>query len=89
MFHLFTLALYSAIFPATGYYLYRAALPKPIPGIPHNELSAKRLFGDSLDAIGWHKRTGDTVGWTTKQLLKHDRAVVQLFMRKWTFFSWI
>ncbi|RYP41638.1 hypothetical protein DL767_000843 [Monosporascus sp. MG133] len=31
---------------ATVYAVYRRALPKPIPGIPYVEESAKRLFGD-------------------------------------------
>lgn len=76
-----TLALVGAVFLAVGYYVYRAALPKPIPGIPYNEASAKRLLGDGLDAIAWQKKTGDTIGWITSQLIKHDKPVIQLFMR--------
>lgn len=29
------------------YALYRAALPKPIPGIPYHEASAKSVLGDA------------------------------------------
>lgn len=29
--------------------LYRALLPKPIPGIPHNKVSARRILGDAPD----------------------------------------
>lgn len=28
------------------YVLYRQALPKPLPGIPHDEQSARRIMGD-------------------------------------------
>lgn len=31
---------------ALVYFVYRLALPKPIPGIPYNEKSSKRLLGD-------------------------------------------
>lgn len=29
--------------------IYRALLPKPIPGIPHNKISARRILGDAPD----------------------------------------
>lgn len=45
MLDLSTFAFYSAIVLAVGFALYRAALPKPIPGIPYNAESAKRILG--------------------------------------------
>lgn len=81
MFHLSTLALCGVVVLAVGYYLYLAALPKPIPGIPYNEASAKRILGDAVDAIAEHKRTGDSMGWMTNQLIRHSKPVIQLFMR--------
>ncbi len=29
--------------------IYRALLPRPIPGIPYNKTSAKRILGDAPD----------------------------------------
>jgi hypothetical protein len=81
MIRLSTLALYSAIVLAVGYFLYRAALPKPIPGIPHNEESAKRILGDSSAAIEAQIKTGDTVGWILSELMRHNAPVIQLFLR--------
>jgi len=31
------------------FWLYRQLLPKPIPGIPYNKRSAKRILGDIPD----------------------------------------
>ena len=76
-----TLALYSAIILAVGYYLYRAALPKPIPGIPYNKASAKRILGDAPDVIEAQTKTGDTASWIRDQLIKHNVPVIQLFLR--------
>lgn len=76
-----TLVLLSAVVLSVGYYLYRAALPKPIPGIPYNESSAKRILGDAMEAITYQKETGDMMQWITNQVLKHNQPVIQLFMR--------
>lgn len=29
--------------------IYRALLPKPLPGVPYNKASAKRILGDAPD----------------------------------------
>lgn len=34
------------LFALVGF-VYRALLPKPIPGIPYKKTSAKKLFGDA------------------------------------------
>lgn len=36
---------------------YRAALPKPLPGIPYNQDAAGKLFGDVPEMMGYVKRT--------------------------------
>lgn len=46
MLDLSTFAFYSAVVLAVGFALYRAALPKPIPGIPYNVESAKNILGE-------------------------------------------
>lgn len=33
------------------YAVYRAALPKPIPGIPYHEASANSVLGDALSMV--------------------------------------
>ena len=81
MAELSTLALYSVVILAVVYYLYRAALPKPIPGIPYNEASAKRILGDAPEAIEAQTTTGNTFSYILGQQLKHNVPVIQLFLR--------
>lgn len=42
---------------AALYFGYRAALPKPLPGIPYNRDAANRLLGDMPEMIGYVMRT--------------------------------
>lgn len=63
------------------YALYRAALPKPIPGIPYHEASAKSVLGDA-PAMLRHKNKNATVfDWMTAQTLELNEPVVQLFLK--------
>lgn len=39
------------------YLVYRAALPKPIPGIPYNKNAASKLFGDVPEMLAYVMRT--------------------------------
>lgn len=39
------------------YLAYRAALPRPIPGIPYSEKAATKLLGDIPELLGYVKRT--------------------------------
>lgn len=39
------------------YVLYRAALPKPLEGIPYNRDAAGKLFGDVPEMMGYVIRT--------------------------------
>lgn len=39
------------------YVLYRAALPKPLKGIPYNQDAAGKLFGDVPEMMGYVMRT--------------------------------
>lgn len=39
------------------YILYRAALPKPLEGIPYNMAAAKKLFGDVPEMIAYVMKT--------------------------------
>ncbi|KAL7938653.1 cytochrome P450 [Trichoderma chlorosporum] len=57
------------------YGLYLAALPRPIPGIPYNKESAKRLFGDvpDLKKVRYRRR------WIWSQPREHGSPVSQVF----------
>jgi hypothetical protein len=75
------LALYSAVILAVGYFLYRAALPKPIPGIPYNEAAAKHVLGDAPGLLEALTKTGTMLDWLISQLVNRNEPVMQLFLR--------
>lgn len=74
-------AFYSAVVLAVGYFLYRAALPKPIPGIPYNEAAAKRILGDAPELLEAISNTGTMLDWLISQLVDRNVPVMQLFLR--------
>ena len=39
------------------YLVYRAALPRPIPGIPYNKNAANKLLGDVPEMVAYVLRT--------------------------------
>ena len=58
--------------------IYRAALPKPIPDIPYNKISANRLLGDVPDM-----NTNASSGlryWMRDQFAIHNSPIVQIFV---------
>lgn len=58
------------------YSLYLAALPRPIPGIPYNKESAKKLFGD----IPLIKKVRYRRQWIWSQPREHGAPVSQVFL---------
>lgn len=64
-----------------GFLLYRAALPKPIPGIPYNKEATKNLFGDVPTFMKYHAETSELYSWLVKQCAKLDSPIIQVFMR--------
>ncbi|KAK3069043.1 hypothetical protein LTR53_012922 [Teratosphaeriaceae sp. CCFEE 6253] len=62
------------------YLLHRAALPKPIDGIPFDPDAAARILGDVPAALAHHKQTSEMFSFLTSQLVKHNSAIVQLLM---------
>lgn len=60
--------------------LYRAALPKPIPGIPYNRKSANSILGDIPDMLRWRRDTRETFTWMTAQCKKLNSPMVQVFV---------
>lgn len=63
------------------YALYRAALPKPIPGIPYHEASGKSVLGDAPAMIKHKNKNGTVFDWMTAQTLALNAPVVQLFVK--------
>ena len=81
MLSLSTLGFVGGVVLVAGYLLYRAALPKPIPGIPYNKKSANRILGDVPDAMAYHGKTSELMKWIAEQAREFDTPVFQLFMR--------
>lgn len=63
------------------YALYRAALPKPIPGIPYHKASANRIMGDVPEMLKHHQKYATPFTWMTAQAEKLNSPIVQIFMR--------
>lgn len=61
--------------------LYRAALPKPIPGIPYNHASAKSPLGDIPGMMKYRKETRQTFMWMTEQCKQLNAPMIQLFVK--------
>ncbi|KAL7924833.1 cytochrome P450 [Trichoderma austrokoningii] len=80
-FHLVDLNVYSFLFAGlviviAVYTVYQAALPKPLPGIPHNSESASRFFGD----VPLFKKARYRRQWLWNQPREHGGPVSQVFL---------
>lgn len=72
-----SIAAVGSVLAALLLILWRAALPKPIAGIPHNKLSATRIRGDSLE---WSKDKRGLRFWMRDQFRIHNSPIVQIFV---------
>jgi hypothetical protein len=63
------------------YALYRAALPKPIPGIPYHKASANRVLGDAPGMIKHRQKYSTVFDWMTAQPVELNSPVAQLFLK--------
>ncbi|THW15465.1 cytochrome P450 [Aureobasidium pullulans] len=64
------------------YVIYRAALPRPIPGIPYNKDAAKHIMGDVPEFLKYVKdNQGEALNWWHRQIEKHHSPIIQLFLR--------
>lgn len=63
------------------YALYRAALPKPIPGIPYHVASANRVLGDAPAILEHLKKYDTTFDWMTAQTEKLGSPIIQIFLK--------
>lgn len=75
------LATILTILLAFLYALYRAALPKPIPHIPHHAASATRILGDVPPMLAFTSKHGTFTEWMTKQSTELGSPVYQLFLK--------
>ncbi|KAI8626380.1 cytochrome P450 [Xylariaceae sp. FL1651] len=80
-----TLAYTILIILATSlslFLLYRAALPKPLPGIPYHAASAHNIFGD-VPAMLSHiaNEDGTFISYLVQSLEKLDAPLVQVFIK--------
>lgn len=69
---------------AALYLITKGAYPQPIPGIPHNPESARRLFGDMPGIIKAVKETGDPVVYYDEQAAIHKSPIFQVFLLPFT-----
>ena len=76
-----TTALVVGLVVAALVLLYRAALPKPIPGIPYSHESAKSILGDIPSMKAYKKDTQEIFAWMTAQCQKLNSPIVQVFVR--------
>lgn len=76
-----TAGLLVVVFSVILILLYRAALPKPIPGIPYDRTSAGRILGDVPDALKYHGETHEMVTFLEKRCRELGGPICQVFMR--------
>ena len=76
-----TYGVVASVVLLAGYLLYRAALPRPIPGIPYNKEATRNLFGDIPVFLKWHAERQELFAWLAEQCVKLDSPVFQVFMR--------
>lgn len=64
------------------YVVYRAALPRPLPGIPYNKEAARSVLGDLPAFLNYVKENnGQAVNWWHMQVEKHNSPIIQLFLK--------
>lgn len=62
--------------------LYRAALPKPIPGIPYHEASSRKLLGNVPAMLAHIKKSeGTFITYVTELMESLDSPIIQVFIR--------
>ncbi|KAI1662760.1 cytochrome P450 [Daldinia decipiens] len=76
-----TMYLVSSLLIIGLYGLYRQLLPKPLPGIPYNPLSASSLLGDGPDMARTVGATGEFGPWCAAQIAKTGAPLCQVFVR--------
>lgn len=76
-----TLALVVSLVLSLCFLCWRAALPKPLPGIPYNHKSAKRILGDLPDAVTLKAAAGGFLAFLGSRCEELGSPIVQVFMK--------
>lgn len=76
-----TVALAAILAVSLGFLFWRAALPKPLPGIPYNHNSAKRILGDLPDALKLKDAAGGFLAFMGSRCEELRSPIVQVFMK--------
>jgi hypothetical protein len=64
------------------YVLYKWALPRPYPNIPHNKHATRSLLGDIPGLLEHGTRTGQAFQhWIREQVTHHNSPLIQIFIR--------
>ncbi|KAF7190024.1 Cytochrome P450 monooxygenase [Pseudocercospora fuligena] len=82
-------AIAASIICLAGWLAYRALLPKPIPGIPYDEKSARRILGDIPDAMKHRAETKELLSFLSKRIKELDSPIIQLSMRPFGGRPWV
>lgn len=69
---------------STLYLLYRTALPKPIPGIPHRKEAARHVLGDIPAILAAKAKDLTHVNWIQQQMVELNSPIIQIFMAPFT-----
>lgn len=64
-----------------GYATYRAAIPKPLPGIPYHAKTAQKPLGHAPDMVAHMNKSGDLYKWLNMRGAELDSPIFQLFYR--------
>ena len=75
-----TLLYLGAVCCAVLYVVYLRLLPRPLPGIPYNQHSAKRLFGDLPDYVASFRKHGEFYHWRHENAKKLGFPLYQFFL---------
>ena len=78
---IFVRGLLALIGSALLYLAYRAALPKPIPGIAYHKSAANNLFGDIPRVLSYLTVNKALTSWFPLQCVELNSPIVQLFIR--------
>lgn len=60
--------------------LYRWALPRPIPGIPHNPSAARSVWGDVPEIVAYKKRHGEVRSWFAERAIRYRAPLTQAWL---------
>lgn len=77
----FVLASLALMGSALLYLAYRAALPRPIPGIAYHKSAANSLFGDIPSMLRHLTTNKSIIDWFPLQCAELNSPIVQLFIR--------